>query len=61
MADASNLPQTPYAVAYQLAAAIAQAEGMPLSTKGADRQYTLALYRECLDVLAVRGATFSPR
>jgi hypothetical protein len=48
---------SPQAVAYKLAEAIAMLENKPFSdrTKGADRQYVLELYKQCIHtVLDIR-------
>lgn len=56
MAEKLDGPQSAYAVAWEMTRAIAMQEGYivgnPASTKGPDRVYVLALYRECLKAVA---------
>jgi hypothetical protein len=64
-ADSSDVPQTPYAVAFRLAQIIANIEGKALRTVGSgsdggDRNYVLQLYRECLEAVGSQGPVFSP-
>jgi hypothetical protein len=66
MSEVSDVPQTPYAVALQLTQIIAFAEGKSLRTSGVtpdgvSKDYVLGLYRECLEVVASQGMTFTPR
>jgi hypothetical protein len=60
---ASEIAQSPYAVALQLAYLISNQEGKPLraKTEGASRDYILKLYRECLEAVASQGGMFTPR
>jgi hypothetical protein len=61
MTNSSGVPQTPYAIAYELARSIAASEGKHLGTDKTDRAYTLELYSQCLEVVATQGLLFTPR
>lgn len=63
----SEIPQSPFAVALQLAELIAFAEKKSLKlgsmsgpTEGVDRAYILDLYKECLKAVASQGARLTP-
>jgi hypothetical protein len=57
-----DLPESPYAMALALARAIAAVERKPLGdpSAGADREYTLQLYRDRLKAVGNEGPRFTP-
>lgn len=66
MSEISDVPQTPFAIAFQLAHIVAVAENKPLRASGVgapgvNREYVLTLYRDCLEVVASQGTMFTQR
>jgi len=63
MTEKSDLPQSAYAVAWEMTRTIAAAEGKPVgqavSHGGADRAFILALYRNCLEAIASQSLRVS--